>query len=82
MTFLCYAKCTTCQKAKKWLDANGIEYVEIIGDALCGTICVEYVGEAMPLREAQIGLDLPPYHPNCACSFCSYEEFGEEIEEE
>lgn len=28
MEFLCYAKCTTCQKAKKWLDANGIEYTE------------------------------------------------------
>jgi len=28
MTFLCYAKCTTCQKAKKWLDANEIEYTE------------------------------------------------------
>ncbi|MDF2874312.1 MAG: arsenate reductase [Sporomusa sp.] len=24
--FICYPKCTTCQKAKKWLDANGIEY--------------------------------------------------------
>lgn len=28
MEFLCYAKCTTCQKAKKWLDANGIDYSE------------------------------------------------------
>lgn len=28
MEFLCYAKCSTCQKAKKWLDANGIEYTE------------------------------------------------------
>ena len=28
MEFLCYAKCTTCQKTKKWLDANGIEYTE------------------------------------------------------
>ena len=28
MDFLCYAKCSTCQKAKKWLDANGIEYTE------------------------------------------------------
>lgn len=28
MDFLCYAKCTTCQKAKKWLDANGTEYTE------------------------------------------------------
>lgn len=26
MLFICYPKCGTCQKAKKWLDANGIEY--------------------------------------------------------
>ena len=24
--FICYPKCTTCQKAKKWLDDNGIDY--------------------------------------------------------
>ena len=24
--FVCYPKCTTCQKAKKWLDENKIEY--------------------------------------------------------
>ena len=24
--FICYPKCTTCQKAKKWLDENNIEY--------------------------------------------------------
>ena len=24
--FICYPKCTTCQKAQKWLDNNGIEY--------------------------------------------------------
>ncbi len=27
ITFLCYPKCTTCQKAQRWLDENGIEYV-------------------------------------------------------
>ncbi|MBQ7432414.1 MAG: arsenate reductase family protein [Lachnospiraceae bacterium] len=26
MLFLHYPKCSTCQKAKKWLDANGISY--------------------------------------------------------
>ena len=26
LNFICYPKCTTCQKAKKWLDDNGIEY--------------------------------------------------------
>jgi arsenate reductase len=26
MLFICYSKCTTCQKAKKWLDEHKIEY--------------------------------------------------------
>ena len=26
MKFICYPKCSTCQKAKKWLDDNKIEY--------------------------------------------------------
>ena len=28
LEFICYPKCTTCQKAKKWLDENKIEYTE------------------------------------------------------
>ena len=26
VNFICYPKCTTCQKARKWLDDNQIEY--------------------------------------------------------
>ena len=26
LKFICYPKCTTCQRAKKWLDDNRIEY--------------------------------------------------------
>lgn len=26
LKFICYPKCTTCQKAQKWLDENQIEY--------------------------------------------------------
>ena len=26
LKFICYPKCTTCQKAKKWLDESGISY--------------------------------------------------------
>ncbi|HYH04580.1 MAG TPA: arsenate reductase family protein [Bacillota bacterium] len=26
--FICYPKCTTCHKAKKWLDDNGFSYEE------------------------------------------------------
>ena len=28
MLYICYPKCTTCQKAKKFLDENGIKYDE------------------------------------------------------
>ena len=28
MKFICYPKCSTCQKAKKWLDEQGVEYAE------------------------------------------------------
>ena len=26
MKFICYPKCTTCQKAQKWLDSKGASY--------------------------------------------------------
>jgi len=26
LKFVCYPKCTTCKKAQKWLDDNGISY--------------------------------------------------------
>ena len=29
MLFICYPKCSTCQKAKKWLDENSIERLDI-----------------------------------------------------
>lgn len=28
MLFIEYPKCSTCQKAKKWLDENGVEYTD------------------------------------------------------
>lgn len=26
LQFICYPKCTTCQKAQKWLDEKGVQY--------------------------------------------------------
>ncbi len=26
LKFICYPKCTTCQRAQKWLDENNVEY--------------------------------------------------------
>ena len=28
MLFICYPKCSTCQKAGKWLDEHNVEYTE------------------------------------------------------
>ncbi|NLL40170.1 MAG: arsenate reductase family protein, partial [Clostridiales bacterium] len=28
MIFVCYPKCTTCRKAKKWLEANDVAFEE------------------------------------------------------
>ena len=52
----------------------GIEYVEIINPEGCEEICSEYVGEIIPLEEAKLGDELPPYHPNCVCDFIAFEE--------
>ena len=30
MLFVCYLQCTTCQKARKWLEANGIALDELM----------------------------------------------------
>ncbi len=61
----------------------GIEYIEIVGDAECGGVCLDYVGDVVPLREAELGAELPPYHPNCACSYIAFEETKEgNIEQE
>lgn len=53
----------------------GIEYVVMVGDAECGGICLNYIdNDPIPLAEAEIGDLLPPYHPNCACSFVAWTE--------
>lgn len=28
MQFICYPKCSTCQKARKWLESNHLEFTE------------------------------------------------------
>ncbi|MGI5936365.1 MAG: arsenate reductase family protein, partial [Oscillospiraceae bacterium] len=28
MVFVCYPKCTTCQKSKRWMEARGIDFEE------------------------------------------------------
>lgn len=54
ITFICYPKCTTCQKAKKWLDDNKIEYVlrDIKTDNPCKEELAEwYEKSGLPLKK-------------------------------
>ena len=54
LKFICYPKCTTCQKAKKWLDDNNIEY-ELRDIKLNNPTCEEltewYRKSALPLKK-------------------------------
>lgn len=61
----------------------GIEYVEIINPEPCEEVCSDYVGEIIPLAEAELGDELPPYHPNCVCDFHAWREDADrnEVEE-
>lgn len=49
MEFICYPKCSTCQKAKKWLDENKIEYTE--------RHIVMIILHMMSLRNGMVGVD-------------------------
>lgn len=53
-------------------DANlmkGARYAVIENDSPCDEICAEMVGEHEVSLDGVLGLDLPPYHPNCQCVF-------------
>ncbi len=54
LNFICYPKCTTCQKAKKWLDDNNIEYA-LRDIKLCNPTYDElsswYVKSKLPLKK-------------------------------
>lgn len=54
LKFICYPKCTTCVKAKKWLDDNKIQYEfrDIKQDAPTLDELMEwYNGSGLPLKK-------------------------------
>lgn len=53
-------------------DANlmkGALYAVIENDSPCDEVCAEMVGEHEVSLYGRLGIDLPPYHPNCRCVF-------------
>ena len=54
MLFLCYPKCSTCQKAKKWLDEHHVTYTErhIVEDnPSYGELKEWYERSSLPLKK-------------------------------
>ena len=54
MLFLCYPKCSTCQKAKKWLDEQKIEYQErhiAEQNPTCEELKEWYAKSGLPLKK-------------------------------
>ena len=54
LKFICYPKCTTCQKAQKWLDEQGIRYtlrdIKLQNPTLC-ELTEWYRKSGLPLRK-------------------------------
>ena len=54
MNLICYPKCTTCAKAKKWLDENDIEYTERdikLENPTVGELRAWYQKSGLPLKK-------------------------------
>lgn len=54
MLFIEYPKCTTCQKAKKWLDANNIAYTDrhiVENNPSYGELKEWYKKSGLPLKK-------------------------------
>ena len=54
MQFICYPKCSTCQKAKKWLETNHLEFKErhIVGENPSYEELKEWYAESgLPLKK-------------------------------
>ena len=63
----------------------GIEKYQILAtlDSRTSDICREMDGEIIPLKEKEVGVNYPPFHPNCRTTTIPYfetDEFETEIE--
>lgn len=46
----------------------GIDKVRVItADDMCSEVCEEHKGNIVPIMEAEVGINIPPFHPNCRC---------------
>ena len=45
----------------------GMEYLEVLAEADACDICADHNGNKVLVSEAEQGVNIPPFHPNCKC---------------
>ena len=48
----------------------GIDKVRVItahDDRVCSEKCEEHKGDIIPIKQIEVGVNVPPFHPNCRC---------------
>ena len=65
------------EDAMKELDVEQFEVVETLDSHTC-ELCSSMDGKHFPMSEYQIGVTVPPFHPNCRGCTCPY--FDDEID--
>lgn len=48
---------------------NGFDYLIYVTESKPCPICSQFEGMAIKINEGEAGVNLPPMHPNCRCSF-------------
>ena len=54
------------------LSNQGASYYQVLGNQGACEKCAEHDGAIYPISEAQEGVNLPPFHPNCKCTIANF----------
>lgn len=55
------------QSAAKGYEEAGVEYFEVLSDQAHDDSCAPMNGKKFRMTDMQIGVNCPPFHPNCRC---------------
>ena len=76
MTELAYFHTISQQEAFKELDAEEYEILAVL-DSKTSPICQDFDGQVFKLKDMKVGVNAPPFHPNCRSIIIPYyDDFG------
>lgn len=76
MTELAYFHTISQQEAFKELDAEEYEILAVL-DSKTSPICQDFDGQVFKLKDMKVGVNAPPFHPNCRSIIIPYyDDYG------